>query len=290
MASSSFSRLIVVPSIALISLGVLSGCGAVDMESSGHVTSGQATASATSSDESISTSVGESSTPAAEPSSTEAAGSPSAGATTSASAGASVSSSAGASSEPSSSSKGKDNIPEGYIKVEARGSGISFAVPEKWVAIDGAGLADEAKLQEFLKSISKDARPAKKSMQSQADKTDVFVWDTASNADGYTENIHVNSRPVKPEDALPSENDMKAMLRQDWLSPKEYKVIGTPLGQGVSQTYSAVAGGKTVYGAFLYVPTPVEDGFYSAIMVSTTSADRCNELVSALLDSLAPLN
>lgn len=261
MASSSFSRLVAVPSIALISLGVLAGCGAGKSESSGGETSGQATSSATSSgSESSSASAAASSTPAADPTSEQA------------------------------DSKTEAAIPDGFAQIEAPANDISFAVPENWVDIDGASLADDAKLQEFLDRIPEEARPAKEFMQSQADKADIFVLDTARNADGYTESLYVSSKPVELDGVLPTESELKPVLVQEWFTPMEYKVVDTPLGKAVSQSYSTTAGDKTIYGAFLYVPSPTGDGNFSTITVSTTNADRCNELVTALLGSLGPVN
>lgn len=253
----SVSRFIAVPTIALLSLGALSGCVTIKTGTSGDESSSPAATSSASSSSSASAS--ESS--------------------------ASASASVAMSSAPAAGATVQAQVPNDFRRINALTNDISFAVPATWQEISGADIADDAKLTAFLEEISADARPSKELVQSQSSGLDLLVLDMFRNDDGFVENLFVGGTPVKLA-ALPSEEELRQITIDDGNSPEKYEVVATPLGSAVKQSYTRTEAGVTIYGAFLVVPSPTGASNYSRITLSTTKADRRDEVVAGVLGSL----
>lgn len=242
MAVSSKSRLIAVPSIALLSLAVLAGCGSSDSKDSSAASSS---------------------------------------ATTSASVVAVESSSAAASEAATVEAV----IPAGYKQVAAPKNKITFAVPEGWMEIDSAAVANADAVQEIIDQAAAGTNFTADQLKAQMAQLDLMASSTAPNADGFTENVNVNATPV-PATSLPTQSDMEAMVASTNGTAGEYKQVDTPLGKGAKQAYKLDVAGVPVQGVFLIVPSGTGIG-YSVITVSSSDAASSSALADTIAASVA---
>ncbi|MFW0111106.1 hypothetical protein [Rothia sp. CCM 9416] len=156
MAVSPKTRLLAVPTVALMSLALLAGCGSSDKkESVAAETSSSASASAEQSQ-------------AAEETSSAAAD----------------------------EAKVEAVIPDGFKKVTAPNNKISFAVPEGWMEMDSEAIANTDAIQEYLDQAAQGTNFTPEELKSQMAQLDLMATSVTPNEDGFAENVNVNAEPV----------------------------------------------------------------------------------------------
>lgn len=255
MPSWGKSRLFAIPAISLVSLTALSGC--VSSEASSPKVgeaSGVTSAEASASDTAVS-----SETPDVTASST-------------------------ASSTQTATPKSID-APEGYKPVTAPGNNLVFAIPEDWISLDNSALTDATALNEFVGKLSQESALPRARVEEVLTPSDLLAMATSKKGTVFIESLIVKSEPEKL-DALPSESDVSERVTTDGVVPNEYKVVETPLGKAVKQTYTVDIDGTYVYGVLLIVPSGKEEGSYSSITISSATKARSSEIADAVAQSL----
>ncbi|WP_237233250.1 hypothetical protein [Rothia nasisuis] len=245
------SRLVAAPSVALMAIAVLAGCGSNNDASSSSSSSSSASSSSSSAESSASSS-------AAPTEST------------------SESASSEAAAEPV--------MPEGYKAVVAPNNGISFGVPGDWTELNSEALADDAAVQGYLEQAAEGSVFSAEQIQQQLAQLDLMASSTTPDSSGFTQNVNVNSEPVAAS-SVPTEADMAQMVEAAGATPGEYKTVDTPLGQGAQQSYTLDVSGVSVQGAYLIVPSGTGQGF-SIITVSTSDATATQDLLTEIAQSL----
>ena len=243
------TRFFMVPSISLLALGVLAGCG------SNENANDSVTESPTSSSATVSSST------AAE--SSEATASPT--------------DSPVPSSSSSSSAEAEGNT------VVAEKNKISFTVPEGWDSINLATVDYSAPdAQELLQQFATSSNITVEELEAQMKEYDLSVYDTG--VDGTEiDNITVAAQPVAAA-ALPTEQDTLIMI-QSMLSaiPGAYSTFETPLGEGASQAYTTEIVGRSLNNQLLIVPSGMDKSF---TVLTVTSSGDVQAIADQIISSL----
>lgn len=244
------ARLFAIPSIALLGLGVLAGCGSND------------NADPAPSDSSASASSDSSSTATTEPS-------------------ASASSSGGWKASESASPSAKAST-EGTTIVAEKNK-ISFSVPEGWKSINPADLDTSSKeSQKFIEDVAKSAGTDPKTLEAQMKQFDLSVYNMGKQGN-EGDNLNVSAKPISMP-SLPSESETKAMAEAATATPVKFSKVTTPLGEAASQTYTLTVAGQKLNGQFLIVPSGVKDSYSVITITSTGSTQKVADLITSTLD------
>lgn len=236
-------RFLVVPSIALLGLGALAGCG--ESKDNASPSESSSSTSATTSESSP-------------------AGSFSTSEPTSASASESNSASASSSASDAAAST------EGTIVTAAKNK-IAFAVPQGWETLSAADVDySNPEVQKLIEEVSKNTGTTPEEFEAQMKNLDLNAYST-SMTKGVGDNVNVAADPV-PGTQLPTEAEMKDLTNQLTATPKKYEKITTPLGEGISQTYTLDVAGQTMNGQYLIVPNGTGDSL-SIITVTSPQGD-----------------
>lgn len=230
MAASSKSRMIAVPTIALMSLAVLAGCGSSDDQAASSASS-VATGSATASSAGQSAAAKE------------------------------------ASPEKTQSAAAQAVTPEGYKQVTASNNGVTFAVPESWEELDSETLANTEVFQAILEKAAAGTDFTPEQLKAQMSQFDFMARNPK--ADGIGEAVNVQVAPVALP-AVPTKEETQKMVSAVGATATDYQAIETPLGKGVKQNYTLEAAGLKGAGAFLIVPSGDGNGFSVVTVLSAT--------------------
>ena len=184
---------------------------------------------------------------------------------TSSSSASSESSSAESSSpEDSASSESADDDAEGSDDgtATARKSGVSFDVPDGWTAVDPAEVASSGEAPDALKEMAEAQGTTTDQLLEAMKNMDLMLVGETTN--DFADNVNVLASP-----AMPTEADLKSQLEQISAKVEGTETVETDLGEALDTTYSLSAGGTTVQGRMLAVPT---DSGAAMITVSTSDA------------------
>ena len=158
----------------------------------------------------------------------------------------------------------------------ARKSGVSFDVPDGWTAVDPAEVASSGEAPDALEEMA----------QAQGTTTDQLL-EAMKNMDlmlvGETTNDFADNVNVLASPAMPTEADLKSQLEQISAKVEGTETVETDLGEALDTTYSLSAGGTTVQGRMLAVPT---DSGAAMITVSTSDAATADEIATQILESV----
>lgn len=162
--------------------------------------------------------------------------------------------------------------------VTASKSGVSFDAPDGWTSVDPADILNNSgdapkALEDMAKAQGTDADTL---LQSLAQSVDVMIIGETRN--NFADNINVVASPTAPTEA-----DLKSQLEQIGATVKGTEKVDTPLGSSLDSTYTLPAGGVTVQGRMLAIPT---DQGAAIITISTSDAGTSAELAKAVLDSV----
>ncbi|AYD90503.1 hypothetical protein D4740_03720 [Actinomyces sp. 2119] len=165
-------------------------------------------------------------------------------------------------------------IPEGYQEVEAPTAGISLAVPEGWE--DAKAYSDE-QLQAIAEAQGSDLD----TYQQMLAELDLAYRAAEPDENGFVENVNVESG-VYSNTETPTEEEVTSFLAQQGAELAQYGTVETPNGEAATGAYSIPD--NPAQGEVLIAPT--SDGGYAVITVTTSSAERTEELVQDIAGSI----
>lgn len=162
--------------------------------------------------------------------------------------------------------------------VTASKSGVSFEVPDGWTSVNPSDILNNSgdapkALEDMAKAQGTDADTL---LQNLSRSVDVMVIGETRN--NFADNINVVASPTAPTEA-----DLKSQLEQIGATVKGTEKVDTPLGSSLDSTYTLPAGGVTVHGRMIAIPT---DQGAALVTVSTSDAGTSDELAQAVLDSV----
>ncbi|WP_127842923.1 hypothetical protein [Actinomyces wuliandei] len=181
------------------------------------------------------------------------------------------------STEDASASSSEDAeavVPEGYQEVEAPTAGISLAVPEGWE--DFKAYSDE-QLQAIAEAQGSDLA----TIQQQIEALDLFYRAAEPDENNFAENVNVEPG-VYSNTEPPTEEEVTNFLAQQGLELTQYGTVDTPNGEAATGSYTNPD--NPAQGEVLIAPT--SDGGYAVITVTTSSAERTEELVQDIAGSI----
>lgn len=158
----------------------------------------------------------------------------------------------------------------------ARKSGVSFDVPDGWTAVDPAEVASSGEAPDALKEMAEAQGTTTDQLLEAMKNMDLMLVGETTN--DFTDNVNVLASP-----AMPTEADLKSQLEQISAKVEGTKTVETDLGEALDTTYSLSAGGTTVQGRMLAVPT---DSGAAMITVSTSDAGTADEVATEILESV----
>lgn len=158
----------------------------------------------------------------------------------------------------------------------ARKSGVSFDVPDGWTAVDPAEVASSGEAPDALKEMAEaQGTTTDQLLEAMKDMDLMLVGETTND---FADNVNVLASP-----AMPTEADLKSQLEQISAKVEGTETVETDLGEALDTTYSLSAGGTTVQGRMLAVPT---DSGAAMITVSTSDAATADEVATQILESV----
>ena len=177
-------------------------------------------------------------------------------------------------------------VPEGYQSVTAAKNRLTFAVPQGWVPVvadifDGGEEGARAYLQGVSEQVGVDAEALLQQMQ----KLDLMVLAGAPDENGFSNNINVAAETAQAE-TLPSEEVMRQMTERFGAIPGAYRTLQTPLGEAAEMTYTQESEGPTAHGTFIIVPAADAGGF-TAITVSAGTPEASAEYAKVIEESIS---
>lgn len=158
----------------------------------------------------------------------------------------------------------------------ARKSGVSFDVPDGWTAVDPAEVASSGEAPEALEEMAKAQGTTTDQLLEAMKNMDLMLVGETTN--DFADNVNVLASP-----AMPTEADLKSQLEQISAKVEGTETVETDLGEALDTTYSLSAGGTTVQGRMLAVPT---DSGAAMITVSTSDAGTADEVATEILESV----
>lgn len=158
----------------------------------------------------------------------------------------------------------------------ARKSGVSFDVPDGWTAVDPAEVASSGEAPDALEEMAEAQGTTTDQLLEAMKNMDLMLVGETTN--DFADNVNVLASP-----AMPTEADLKSQLEQISAKVEGTKTVETDLGEALDTTYSLSAGGTTVQGRMLAVPT---DSGAAMITVSTSDAGTADEVATEILESV----
>lgn len=158
----------------------------------------------------------------------------------------------------------------------AKKSGVSFDVPDGWTAVDPAEVASSGEAPEALEEMAKAQGTTTDQLLEAMKNMDLMLVGETTN--DFADNVNVLASP-----AMPTEADLKSQLEQISAKVEGTETVETDLGEALDTTYSLSAGGTTVQGRMLAVPT---DSGAAMITVSTSDAATADEVATQILESV----
>lgn len=158
----------------------------------------------------------------------------------------------------------------------ARKSGVSFDVPDGWTAVDPAEVASSGEAPEALEEMAKAQGTTTDQLLEAMKNMDLMLVGETTN--DFADNVNVLASP-----AMPTEADLKSQLEQISAKVEGTETVETDLGEALDTTYSLSAGGTTVQGRMLAVPT---DSGAAMITVSASDAGTADEVATEILESV----
>lgn len=158
----------------------------------------------------------------------------------------------------------------------AKKSGVSFDVPDGWTAVDPAEVASSGEAPEALEEMAKAQGTTTDQLLEAMKNMDLMLVGETTN--DFADNVNVLASP-----AMPSEADLKSQLEQISARVEGTETVETDLGEALDTTYSLSAGGTTVQGRMLAVPT---DSGAAMITVSASDAGTADEVATEILESV----
>ena len=158
----------------------------------------------------------------------------------------------------------------------ARKSGVSFDVPDGWTAVDPAEVASSGEAPDALKERAEAQGTTTDQLLEAMKNMDLMLVGETTN--DFADNVNVLASP-----AMPTEADLKSQLEQISAKVEGTETVETDLGEALDTTYSLSAGGTTVQGRMLAVPT---DSGAAMITVSTSDAATADEVATEILESV----
>lgn len=158
----------------------------------------------------------------------------------------------------------------------ARKSGVSFDVPDGWTAVDPAEVASSGEAPDALKEMAEAQGTTTDQLLEAMKNMDLMLVGETTN--DFADNVNVLASP-----AMPTEADLKSQLEQISAKVEGTETVETDLGEALDTTYSLSAGGTTVQGRMLAVPT---DSGAAMITVSTSDAATADEVATEILESV----
>lgn len=158
----------------------------------------------------------------------------------------------------------------------AKKSGVSFDVPDGWTAVDPAEVASSGEAPEALKEMAEAQGTTTDQLLEAMKNMDLMLVGETTN--DFADNVNVLASP-----AMPTEADLKSQLEQISAKVEGTETVETDLGEALDTTYSLSAGGTTVRGRMLAVPT---DSGAAMITVSASDAGTADEVATEILESV----
>lgn len=158
----------------------------------------------------------------------------------------------------------------------ARKSGVSFDVPDGWTAVDPAEVASSGEAPEALEEMAKAQGTTTDQLLEAMKNMDLMLVGETTN--DFADNVNVLASP-----AMPTEADLKSQLEQISAKVEGTETVETDLGEALDTAYSLSAGGTTVQGRMLAVPT---DSGAAMITVSASDAGTADEVATEILESV----
>ena len=158
----------------------------------------------------------------------------------------------------------------------ARKSGVSFDVPDGWTAVDPAEVASSGEAPDALKEMAEAQGTTTDQLLEAMKNMDLMLVGETTN--DFADNVNVLASP-----AMPTEADLKSQLEQISAKVEGTETVETDLGEALDTTYSLSAGGTTVQGRMLAVPT---DSGAAMITVSASDAGTADEVATEILESV----
>lgn len=158
----------------------------------------------------------------------------------------------------------------------AKKSGVSFDVPDGWTAVDPAEVASSGEAPEALKEMAEAQGTTTDQLLEAMKNMDLMLVGETTN--DFADNVNVLASP-----AMPTEADLKSQLEQISAKVEGTETVETDLGEALDTTYSLSAGGTTVQGRMLAVPT---DSGAAMITVSASDAGTADEVATEILESV----
>ena len=158
----------------------------------------------------------------------------------------------------------------------ARKSGVSFDVPDGWTAVDPAEVASSGEAPEALEEMAEAQGTTTDQLLEAMKNMDLMLVGETTN--DFADNVNVLASP-----AMPTEADLKSQLEQISAKVEGTETVETDLGEALDTTYSLSAGGTTVQGRMLAVPT---DSGAAMITVSASDAGTADEVATEILESV----
>ncbi|MDU0348085.1 hypothetical protein [Actinomyces sp. MRS3W] len=190
-------------------------------------------------------------------------------------------------SDTDATTEAEPTVPDGYTLTEVPDAELSFAVPSDWTTLTGEDVSNTELVDAVASTLGRSTDEVAAMFQGLA----LYSVDTSGTSD-FAENLNVEI--VDNVSTLPAESDLVQLLeRQSDASsgmvfePGTYTETTTASGQGAAvETYTLPSdGGTTVQGS--YVVVPAKNGSAMALIaISTTSAERTQELADAILGSI----
>ncbi|SDM29697.1 hypothetical protein [Actinomyces ruminicola] len=176
-------------------------------------------------------------------------------------------------------------VPDGYALTEVPDTDLAIAVPSDWTTFTGDDVADPERVVAMATALNTTEDDARNRLE----MLSLYSIDMNEDSSGYGETLNVQ---MLAEPNLPSEDQLTGMIETQsttdaTLDAGDYSTVTTGSGaDAIMQVYDLVyADGSSIPSAYLVLPTA--DGSQTAyVAISTTSAERTQELADVILSSV----
>ncbi len=181
-----------------------------------------------------------------------------------------------AADSPSSQDYTPADPPAGYKLVTSEPTGLTFAVPEDWLALQlpQEGVDDSAEVEQFLAATGL----TKEDLDQRVDNTELTLTSTVPDEQGLLANINVTRFPFSIE-AMDTQEEIEANSAALG-TVGDYEEVPTGEGTGRISYYETAVETVVVYGALVVLP--MGDGQGHLVVVSASSHEQVTELAQTL--------
>jgi hypothetical protein len=201
------------------------------------------------------------------------------GASTPASGGASSGTAGTASGASPSPTASPVEAPAGTTFVEAKGSGLRFAVPETWKVLDPSTLATDPE-SALAKSLEKTYGVSADQLSKVFGAMDLMVMGPPKTS--FAPNVNVVPNPLT---SLPKATDLAAELDKIGATTGTPRDATTPLGPAIVVPYELQSGANLVKGRSIVLKGP---NGYVTITVSDVDAKTADAVTDDILATASP--